>query len=33
MEEAEKSLNKILSYNAEEIICYHGGVLTGCCSS
>lgn len=27
MEEAEKSLNKILNFNAEEIICYHGGIL------
>lgn len=27
MEKAEKSLNKILSFNAEEIICYHGGIL------
>lgn len=27
MEKAEKSLNKILNSNAEEIICYHGGIL------
>lgn len=27
MDKAEKSLNKILNFNAEEIICYHGGIL------
>lgn len=27
LEAAQESLNKILSLNAEEIICYHGGIL------
>lgn len=27
LNEAETSLNKILTYGAQEIICYHGGIL------
>lgn len=30
MEKAEKSLNKILNFNVDKIICYHGGILKRC---
>jgi glyoxylase-like metal-dependent hydrolase (beta-lactamase superfamily II) len=29
MDEAKKSIKKLMNYNIDQIICYHGGVYTG----